>query len=45
MTCQLVPTPARNYAQMQVQMREFARKWGIRQYGAGDGICHQLLVE
>ena len=45
MTCHLVPTPARNYAQMQVQMREFARKWGIRQYGAGDGICHQLLVE
>ena len=41
----LVPTPARNYAQMQEQMRNFARKWGIRQHGAGEGICHQLLVE
>lgn len=45
MTDHLVPAPARNYAQMQKQMREFARKWGIRRYGAGDGICHQLLVE
>ncbi len=45
MTDHLVPAPARNYAQMQKQMREFAHKWGIRQYGLGDGICHQLLVE
>lgn len=45
MTDHLVPAPARNYAQMQKQMREFARKWSIRQYGVGDGICHQLLVE
>ena len=45
MTDHLVPTPARNYAQMQEQMRTFARKWGIRQHGAGEGICHQLLVE
>ena len=45
MTDHLVPAPARNYAQMQKQMREFARQWGIRQYGVGDGICHQLLVE
>ena len=45
MTDHLVPTPARNYAKMQKQMRDFAKEWGIRQYGAGDGICHQLLVE
>jgi 3-isopropylmalate/(R)-2-methylmalate dehydratase large subunit len=45
MTDHLVPTPARNYAQMQKQMRDFAKEWGIRQYGAGDGICHQLLAE
>jgi 3-isopropylmalate/(R)-2-methylmalate dehydratase large subunit len=45
MTDHLVPAPARNYAQMQKQMRDFAQKWGVRQYGAGDGICHQLLVE
>jgi 3-isopropylmalate/(R)-2-methylmalate dehydratase large subunit len=45
MTDHLVPAPARNYAQMQKQMRDFARKWGVRQYGTGDGICHQLLVE
>ena len=41
----LVPAPARNYAQMQKQMQEFARTWGIRRYRPGDGICHQLLVE
>jgi 3-isopropylmalate/(R)-2-methylmalate dehydratase large subunit len=41
----LVPAPARNYAQMQKQMRDFARKWEIRQHGVGEGICHQLLVE
>jgi 3-isopropylmalate/(R)-2-methylmalate dehydratase large subunit len=45
MTDHLVPTPARNYAQMQKQMRDFAREWGIRQHGAGEGICHQLLAE
>ena len=45
MTDHLVPAPARNYAQMQKQMRDFAKKWGVRQYGAGEGICHQLLVE
>jgi 3-isopropylmalate/(R)-2-methylmalate dehydratase large subunit len=45
MTDHLVPPPARNYAQMQKQMRDFAKKWGVRQYGAGEGICHQLLVE
>jgi 3-isopropylmalate/(R)-2-methylmalate dehydratase large subunit len=45
MTDHLVPAPARNYAQMQKQMRDFAREWGIRQQGAGEGICHQLLVE
>jgi len=45
MTDHLVPTPARNYAKMQKQMRDFAKEWGIRQHGAGDGICHQLLVE
>ncbi len=33
MTDHLVPAPARNYAQMQKQMREFAHKWGIRKYG------------
>jgi len=41
----LVPAPARNFAQMQNQMRDFAKKWRIRQYGVGEGICHQLLVE
>jgi 3-isopropylmalate/(R)-2-methylmalate dehydratase large subunit len=41
----LVPAPARNYAQMQKEMRDFARRWGIRQHRAGEGICHQLLVE
>ncbi len=45
MTDHLVPTPARNYAQMQKQMRDFAKEWGIRQHEAGDGICHQLLAE
>jgi 3-isopropylmalate/(R)-2-methylmalate dehydratase large subunit len=45
MTDHLVPAPARNYAQMQKQMRDFAREWGIRQHEAGEGICHQLLVE
>lgn len=45
MTDHLVPTPARNYAQMQKQMKDFAQRWGIRLYGAGEGICHQLLVE
>ena len=45
MTDHLVPAPARNYAQMQKQMRDFARLRGIRQHGAGEGICHQLLVE
>lgn len=45
MTDHLVPTPARNYAQMQKQMNEFAHRWGIRLYEAGEGICHQLLVE
>jgi len=45
MTDHLVPAPARNYAQMQKQMGDFGKKWGVRQYGAGDGICHQLLVE
>ena len=44
-TDHLVPTPARNYAQMQKQMNDFAHRWGIRLYGAGEGICHQLLVE
>jgi 3-isopropylmalate/(R)-2-methylmalate dehydratase large subunit len=41
----LVPAPARNYAQMQKQMRDFAKKWGIRRHAVGEGICHQLLVE
>ena len=41
----LVPAPARNYAQLQKQMRDFARQWGIRQHAVGEGICHQLLVE
>ncbi len=41
----LVPTPARNYAQMQKQIREFTQHWGIRLYEPGEGICHQLLVE
>ncbi len=45
MTDHLVPTPARNYAQMQKQMNDFAHRWGIRLYRAGEGICHQLLVE
>ena len=45
MTDHLVPAPARNYAQMQKQMRDFARLRGIRQHEAGEGICHQLLVE
>lgn len=45
MTDHLVPTPARNYAQMQKQMQDFAKEWGIRQHGAGDGIFHQLLAE
>ncbi len=41
----LVPAPARNYAQLQSQMRNFAAQWGIRQHAIGEGICHQLLVE
>lgn len=45
MTDHLVPAPARNYAQMQKQARDFAAECGIRYYGAGDGICHQLLAE
>ncbi|MGQ9696184.1 MAG: 3-isopropylmalate dehydratase large subunit [Thermodesulfobacteriota bacterium] len=45
MTDHLVPTPARNYAQMQKQMNDFAEQRGIRLYGGGEGICHQLLVE
>jgi 3-isopropylmalate/(R)-2-methylmalate dehydratase large subunit len=45
MTDHLVPAPARHFAQMQKQMRDFAAEWGIRVHGAGEGICHQLLVE
>ncbi len=41
----LVPPPARNYAHLQKQMRDFAKQWGIRQHRSGEGICHQLLVE
>ncbi len=41
----LVPAPARNFAQLQKQMRDFARERGIRMHGIGEGICHQLLVE
>ena len=41
----LVPAPARNFAQLQKQMRDFAREWGIRMHDIGEGICHQLLVE
>jgi 3-isopropylmalate/(R)-2-methylmalate dehydratase large subunit len=41
----LVPAPARNFAQLQKQMRDFAREWGIRMHDIGAGICHQLLVE
>ncbi len=26
-------------------MREFAKKWGIRLYDVGRGICHQVMIE
>ena len=45
MTDHLVPAPNRNFAQLQKQMRDFAKEWGIRLHAAGEGICHQLLVE
>ncbi len=39
------PCPNQNIANLQAMMRVFAREHGIRLYDAGDGICHQLLVE
>lgn len=39
------PAPNQNIANLQAMMRVFAREHGITLYDAGDGICHQLLVE
>lgn len=39
------PCPNQGIANLQAMMRVFARKHGIKVYDAGEGICHQLLVE
>ncbi len=39
------PCPNQNIANLQAMIRGFARKHGIKLYDAGEGICHQLLVE
>lgn len=39
--------PAANLevAKAQKEIREWARKWGIRVFDVGRGVCHQVLVE
>lgn len=42
----LVPAPSGAAAELHQRIREYARRFGIRHfYDAGEGICHQLLVE
>ena len=39
------PCPNQNIANLHAMMRAFARKHRIRLHDAGEGICHQLMVE
>ena len=39
------PAPNERVAGLHAMMREFAGRHGLRLYDAGDGICHQLMVE
>ena len=39
------PAPNERIADLHVMMRDFAKKQGCRLFEAGEGICHQLLVE
>jgi len=39
------PAPNERIANMHMMMREFAAKQGCRLFEAGEGICHQLLIE
>lgn len=40
-----VPSPAENYSRMQNKMRKFAKKYNLRLFEGGEGICHQLIPE
>jgi 3-isopropylmalate/(R)-2-methylmalate dehydratase large subunit len=40
-----VPSPAETYSRMQNRLRRFAREMGVEVFEAGEGICHQLLLE
>lgn len=39
------PAPNENISNLHISMREFARKQRCVFYEAGEGICHQLMVE
>ncbi len=39
------PPPTVTSALVHMEMRSFARKFGIRLYDVGDGICHQVIAE
>jgi len=39
------PAPTSEISQLHLMIREFASKTGSRLFDAGEGICHQLMVE
>lgn len=39
------PAPYERAANLQKMLRQFAAEQGIRFYEAGEGVCHQLMVE
>lgn len=39
------PAPNERIANLHVMMREFAREQNIKIFEAGEGICHQLMIE
>ena len=39
------PSPNKEVSSLHSLMRDFAKKQGIRLYDAGEGVCHQLVVE
>ncbi|MEM1550433.1 MAG: 3-isopropylmalate dehydratase large subunit [Candidatus Bathyarchaeia archaeon] len=41
----VAPSSNENFAKVHEVMRSFARKYGVRIYDVGSGICHQVMVE
>jgi 3-isopropylmalate/(R)-2-methylmalate dehydratase large subunit len=41
----LSPAPSYDAAMRHQKMRNFAQKHGLKLYGPGEGICHQLVME